>query len=326
MIRVSAPARANLLGNPSDQYGGATLACSVPLRAWAELTPGEGRVQVGEARFEIRGHADLAVRGDDFDIARAVFAHLGIERPDVDVRLGSEIPRQSGMAGSTALVVALLKAVLSSRGEEPHPYALAERAREVERTELGIQCGFVDQYLCVFGGLRHVDLAGKAADGEGFAPYATVEDLTPVVPSLPFLLAFTGVRHSSDAVHRPLRERWLAGEVPVVEGYTRIAALGREGKRALIDGDLARVAACMNENHRIQRDLGGSGVVNDRLIDAARDAGAPAAKLAGAGNGGTIVAMWNEQDARPLEEALRKAGAVAFFRPAPVPGARLDPS
>lgn len=320
MIRVSAPARANLLGNPSDQYGGATLSCSVPLRAWAEVAPGAGVASTADAQFQLGEDGALAPRGDDFDLSRAVLRHLGGPSEGVDLRFGSEIPRQSGMAGSTALVVVLLAALLRARDETWHPYALAERARLIEREELGIQCGFVDQYLTVFGGLRYVDLRGKAHDGEDLPPYATVEDLAPVVPRLPFLLAFSGVQHSSDAVHRPLRQRWLDGEPACVEGYARVTELAREGKRALIDGDLAALAACMNENHAIQRGLGGSGEVNDRLIDAALGAGAAAAKLAGAGNGGTIVVLEGSADRARLEAALRAEGAVAFYRPEVVPG------
>ena len=84
----------------------------------------------------------------------------------------------------------------------------------VERTQLGVACGYVDAYLCVFGGLRYVDFRGKRPDhGPGEGPLATVEALELGPEPLPFAVAFTGVRHRSDSVHRPLRERWLAGLV-----------------------------------------------------------------------------------------------------------------
>ena len=80
----------------------------------------------------------------------------------------------------------------------------------------------------------------------------------------------------------------------------------------------------MNENHAIQRDLGGSGESNERLIAAALDAGALGAKLAGAGDGGTIIALWPGEDTTPLEEALREAGASAIYRPEVTPGATIE--
>jgi mevalonate kinase len=152
-----------------------------------------------------------------------------------------------------------------------------------------------------------------------------VEDLGGEAPALPFLLAHTGVRHSSDAVHRPLRERWLAGEPEVVAAYARVAELGVLGKSALQRGDWAAFGALMNENHALQRGLGGSGPENEKLIDAALAAGALGAKLAGAGGGGTIVALWPAADAAPLEAALHAAGAAALWRPALAPGVRLEP-
>ncbi|MEA3338561.1 MAG: hypothetical protein U9R15_01215 [Chloroflexota bacterium] len=80
----------------------------------------------------------------------------------------------------------------------------------------------------------------------------------------------------------------------------------------------------MNENHAIQRDLGGSGESNERLIAAALEAGAPGAKLAGAGSGGTIIALWPWEDSTRLEQVLRKAGASAIYRPQVTPGATVE--
>jgi mevalonate kinase len=138
------------------------------------------------------------------------------------------------------------------------------------------------------------------------------------------VLGFTGVRHSSGTVHKPLRERWLEGEPAVVDGYRRITELARIGKKALLVEDWELLGRLMNENHAIQRDLGGSGESNEGLIGAALDAGALGAKLAGAGDGGTIIALWPNGDVLPLEEALRQAGAQATYDLRPTPGATVE--
>jgi len=80
----------------------------------------------------------------------------------------------------------------------------------------------------------------------------------------------------------------------------------------------------MNENHAIQRDLGGSGESNEKLITAALEAGALGAKLAGAGHGGTVIALWPWPDATRLEEALREAGASKTYRLQVAPGAMIE--
>jgi galactokinase/mevalonate kinase-like predicted kinase len=323
-LACSAPARANLIGNPSDQYGGVTLACSVRLRAHVALEPASGtRVAAGGGEIALLERSQLALQGDLFDVARAVLASFDGPLPPLRIAYRSEVPLGSGLAGSTALVVALLRALLAWRGEEAGPpERLAERAREIERGFLGVTCGYVDQYLAVFGGCQFVDFRGKSPEGScATEPFASVE---PIAGPLPFVLAFTGKRHSSDSVHRPIRARWLAAEPGVREATERMASLGRAGRRALLERDWPRLGALMNENHALVRDLGGSGDANERLIDAALAAGAPGAKLAGAGDGGTIVALWPGDDARPLEDALGRAGAAALYRPSREPGVRLE--
>ena len=229
------------------------------------------------------------------------------------------------MAGSTALVVALLQAILAWQGEAINRYQLAERARYIELNNLKVVCGYQDAYMTTFGGLNYMDFRGKQfyrnAEAELFA---AVEPLAAYVPSLPFVLALTGVRHSSGAVHRPIRERWLEGETAVVNSYKRIAELARLGKKALLLKDWPTLGQLMNENHAIQRDLGGSGAANERLIAAALDAGALSAKLAGAGNGGTIIALWPSDDKTRLERALCSAGATAFHQPQLAPGVSMS--
>jgi galactokinase/mevalonate kinase-like predicted kinase len=229
------------------------------------------------------------------------------------------------MSGSTALVVALLQALLAWQGQYPHMYQLAERARHIELNYLRVVCGYQDAYMCTFGGLNYMDFRGKQFYREAEAElFATIEPLSAYCPELPFVLGYTGVQHASGEVHKPLRERWLEGESAVVEGYGRITEIARMGKKALFMADWPLMGGLMNENHAIQRDLGGSGESNERLIAAALEAGALGAKLAGAGHGGTIIALWPWPDATQLEEALHEAGASAIYRLKVAPGAIIE--
>ena len=325
-IICSAPGRAGIIGNPTDMYGGAVLSCSVEMRAQVTVTPAPDLVlETGEQKCRIFGRDDLRPQGDCFDVARAILDYMRLPPLACRVRYESDIPLRSGMSGSTALVVAILQALLAWQGEYPNRYRLAERARHIELNYLKVVCGYQDAYMCTFGGLNYMDFRGKqfyrSAEAELFA---TIESLAAYVPELPFVLGFTGVRHSSGAVHKPLRERWLDGESVVVAGYERITEIARMGKKALIAEDWPLLGRLMNENHAIQRDLGGSGESNERLIGAALEAGAPGAKLAGAGSGGTIIALWPWPDTTRLEKALREAGASAVYCLQVAPGATIE--
>jgi mevalonate kinase len=177
--------------------------------------------------------------------------------------------------------------------------------------------------MAIFGGLNFMDFAGKEQlEQRDDEPLATIEPLAQRVTMPPILLAHTGVQHHSGQVHSSPRERWLAGEPLVRRNYARIAELARTGKRALVQQDWTRLGELMNENHALVAELGGSGPDNERLIAAARDAGAWGAKLAGAGGGGTILAL--AADPETVGAALTAAGAERLLVPAPMPGLLVE--
>ncbi len=322
----SAPGRAGIIGNPTDMYGGSVLSCSVGMRARVTVTPAE------EPTFHTRGRdcvltrrEDLRPRGDYFDIPRAIMDYFRLPKLQCRVDYFSELPVGSGMSSSTALLVAMLQAILAWQGNPRPNYQLAEMARYIELNHLKIVGGYQDAYMCTFGGLNYMDFRGKQFYRETEAElFATVEPLAPYVNSLPFMLAFTGVHHSSNRVHKPLRERWLEGDPEVRAGYERISELARAGKKALLLEDWDTLGRLMNENHDIQRSLGGSGETNEALIAAALAAGAPGAKLAGAGDGGTIIILWPNEDVATLEAVMAAAGTTATYTLAISPGVTVD--
>lgn len=336
-IISSAPGRAGIVGNPTDIYGGCVISCSVGMRAKVVITP-HPTLSLVTAKEEviIAKLEDLALAGDRYDIVRAVISHFSLLGEHCRIEYDSSIPSNSGLAGSTALMVALVQGLLARQNRFPHRYLLAETARYIELHRLKIICGYQDAYMTTFGGLNFMDFSakrigirrGKLSDRPLEEElYASIEALAPFLRNtqeLPFVLARTPVKRVSGAVHKPLRERWLAGEPAVVQGYQRIAELAQLGKKALLNEDWPQLGALMNENHEIQRNLGGSGESNERLIAAALGAGALGAKLAGAGEGGTIIALWPHKDFSPLETALQEAGAAALYRPVIDVGAVLE--
>jgi len=324
IIHCSAPGRCGIIGNPTDMYGGSVISCSIPYRAQVTVEPCDHlEIAAAGQRLVVEKAGDLALNGDYFDVARAVLDYLHDDALCCRISYWTDIPVKAGVSGSTALTVAILYGLLCLKGVKHDRYRIAELARYIELNHLRIVCGYQDAYMCTFGGLNYMDFRDKQfyrrAEEE---LYATIEPLEQYVPELPFVLAHTGVRHSSDAVHKPLRERWLEGDAAVRQGYEEIARLAREGKKALLGRDWARLGRLMNQNHAIQRDLGGSGEANERLIKVALDHGALGAKLAGAGDGGTIIALHPEPEV--LAGAFRDAQSELVFRPYPGPGVRLE--
>ena len=330
MIQASAPGRCGLIGNPTDMYGGTVISCSTRERARCSLSYDVDRlmITVSGQTLILETSNDLVLRpGDYLNVARAALSALEID-PAVTapfhLSAQTEVPMQAGLAGSTAILACITGALLAHLDLTLSPYETAELVRKIEYDVLGIVCGFQDHYMAVFGGLNCLDFRGKdsAQIQDSETPFGSVELLSPYVGRLPLVLAHTGVRHHSGSVHTSPRERWLRGDLEVVDGYTEIGTLARRGKRALLSGDWDTLASLMNRNHAIVRGLGGSGEANEKLIAAALAGGAAGAKLAGAGGGGTILALTHDRDRTVA--ALEAAGAEAILFPEPMPGLTIE--
>ena len=282
------------------------VSCSVPARAICRLTT--------EVETSLP---------DDPTLWNAATARFPLT--NVCVEWSSDIPRSSGLAGSTALLASTLACVLTARGEAPDLESVdgksqfAELIRDVEFHDAGVQCGFQDAYMAVFGGLQTMDFAGKSPTKVG--PPAT---MTAMRCDLPFLLVTTGVQRLSGSVHGPVIQRWLAKEQKIVDAVEEVAKLGRCGAEALRNQDWRELAACMNRNQQVINASGGSGEAIDKLVEDCLDAGALAAKLAGAGMGGTVIALAEDLDR--LEENLCARGYTHFMRPEIAPGLRFEPA
>jgi galactokinase/mevalonate kinase-like predicted kinase len=302
---ASAPGRCGIVGNPSDIYGGNVLSCSLPVRATCRLSLGQDHVLPEDTRL--------------WD---AVTKRFPIEGP-VRVEWTTGIPRSSGLSGSTAIVAATLAAVLSARGCPPELDTddartnFAELVRDIEINAAGIKGGYQDAYVIAHGGLRLMRFAAKHPVIPG--PNGVAESLNA---PLPFLLVTTGVERLSGSVHGPMIDRWLSGERLVMDSMERITQIGLEGAEALLSADYTRLGALMDENHRLVAALGGSGEAIDALIARCKHHGALGAKLAGAGLGGTVIAL--TEDAEALQAKLAEDGYSRFLRPEIQPGVRLE--
>ena len=320
IIEASAPGRAGIVGNPADGYGGSVISCTTEECAHVALAPSKKCVVTISGKTKtFSKRSDYALSGNYFDPFRAICRFLKRYNLKVRIRAWTDIPVQAGLAGSTALLASLLTAILKYLKSDWTKYYLAEMLRIIELHYLRIQCGYQDQYMTIFGGINYMDFREKehyrVLEEEIFA---TIEPLAAFIDELPMVLIHTGVKRVSGVILKPIRQRWLEGDKLVIDGYNHIGELARRGKRALIEKDWPSLAELMNENHEIQKSLGASGVHNDRLIDAAMRNGALAAKLAGAGGGGTIIVLTDNPE--KIIRACKRAGASRILFPKPSPG------
>jgi galactokinase/mevalonate kinase-like predicted kinase len=320
-------------------YGGAVVSCSTRERARVTITECDSLEIVVEGNVRtIRTPEDLRQDNGMFDAVLAAVEYFELGGEHLRIEVSSDIPVRAGLSGSTAVMTALAAGLLewmertgfrlfdqselwkTARGSR---YLLAETVRFIELYFLKIVCGYQDAYMCSFGSLNLLDFSDKekylSLDRE---PLGTVEDLAAAAPPLPLVLVHTGIQRVSGAVHKPVRDRWIEGDPLVVRGTLRLAHIARMAKRAIITGDWERLGEAMTENHEIVRSWGSSSDINERYIRIALDSGAIAAKLAGAGKGGTIIALHTAPEA--LKRAFDAEGVGNVLYPAPVEGVRRE--
>src|ERR687886_1662750 len=144
-VVASAPGRCGVVGNPTDMYGGSVISCSTRERAFVSIEPHEHLIlEADQGPVRIQQRADLQLKGDHVDILRAVLAHQRFFRLQAYVRCWSDLPFAAGLSGSTAMVVAALRAVLAFQGLSYAKHYSAECARSVELNYMGVVCGYQD--------------------------------------------------------------------------------------------------------------------------------------------------------------------------------------
>ncbi len=308
MISSSAPGRIGVLGNPSDIYGGKVIAMAIQYRAYVWL---KSASSLSVKTFQGDGDANL------FNLIETSFKRLWKEgwvkesNPRMKVTIKTDVPRESGMGGSTAIVLAYLDACRKMYGLDFDKSRLAEMAQKIEHKELGIVAGYNDRYIIAFGGLAFMDFTGKDVDREVWdgEPYARIRPILGL--EIPLLCGYWGVRRSSGSVHAPIRKRFLEGDPKITQAIKQLVDLTDMGEKAIIQGDWEELGRLMNKNYQIAQEIGWAYKIDDKLREIGLKHGAKAAKLGGAGNGGVMIFLCPEKR-EEVTKSLREAGAKVF--------------
>lgn len=322
-VRREAYARAGLLGNPSDIFEGRAIALALAnFRASVSIEPAphfsiapgaDDRLEYPSLR-EAADALDAYGSDDGVRLLRAALHRFVALRGGLgdlaadDARLrfriayATDIPRQVGLAGSSAIVIAALRALGDWLGPRLPPAQLAEAALACETEELGITAGPMDRVIQAYEGLLAMD----------FAPPRRPESYRALDPArLPPLFIAWNPRGGlpSRVQHGGVRQRWLRGDTEVRRMVEELIALADAGVRCLERGDARELAELVERNFAVRARVYDVGDVDRALVALAR-ASDGAAKLCG--SGGAVIGVLRNDAAWPrLEAAYAAAGFAA---------------
>jgi galactokinase/mevalonate kinase-like predicted kinase len=368
-IRLKIPARINILGNPSDGVEGdfATITAAVNIYAYAEVEPASRIIfEIAQDRTHLEkeagsefttnrqvyevGSFPLPYDGS-LDLLKGAYNRLYKFSPEfrdksdkrgVKITSWSEVPLQSGLGGSSLLVILALVGLREFYQLDKNvlnDYVLAELTQRVEAKELNITCGYADRYMPIFGGIAYLDYRGKLQQKDIFQePFVTVETLDKWVQDLPIMAITTGIKHDSGDVHGCMRPKYLkqekdwmhkGGNFPIMVRFMQGAwETAWRGKMALLHNDLPAFGELMNKNHALVEEMmkycgfkDGAGWANNLFIQMALSSEALGAKLTGAGGGGSVYALVKPGDEEKLEKVWKETARkhqlseAKIFRP-----------
>ena len=330
IIRNRAYARAGLLGNPSDGYHGKTISIIVR-NYWAEVVLYEW-----DSVDIVLAEDDRARFSSIYDLAKDVTLHgyyggirlvkatikrfveycqrhnVHLHDRNFSVRYQTNIPRQVGMAGSSALIAATLRCLIEYYGAEIPLEVQASFVLSVENDELNIAAGLQDRVIQIYEGLVYMDFhQSRERLVNGFRCY-DYESLDPTLLPPLYVAYNNSLSEPTEVFHNDIRGRFNRGDEQVVRAMRHFAELAEQGREALLNRDPMRLARLIDENFDTRRSIYTLPPWQIEMIETARRCGA-SAKFAG--SGGAIVGTY--RDEAMFEELRTRLAAIGsrMFKP-----------
>jgi len=308
VVQATAPGKLILFGEHAVVYGRPAIAVPV-MDVWARA-----RLQAAEVDSGFRIIApdlgrDYLLANAEVDDPLATIIRITLERlnqinpPDVILKVNSTIPLGRGLGSGAAISTAIVRVLGHFFEQSLAPAAVSSLVYEVEKLYHGTPSG-VDNTVVTF------EQPVYFIKGRPIQRMRVGQPFTIVIGD-------SGIVASTREVVADLRHRWQR-EPERYEGYFDEIGVIADQAHVIIEQETSGPAALgklMDENQELLETIGVSSPELDRLIKAARRAGALGAKLSGAGWGGNMLALVPPQPKIivAVTEALTEAGATAVI-------------
>lgn len=306
LIETRAYARAGLFGNPSDGFFGKTIAisvrnfgASVTLYPSPELhiEPQPQDTSVFRSIYHLRDAVSTLGYHGGVPLLKAAikkFAEycesqqIRLPNQNFSIRYSTSIPRQVGLSGSSAIIVAAFRALMQFYDVDIPKAVLPNLVLATEADELGITAGLQDRVIQCYEGCVYMDFDRALMEQQGYGHYEPLD--SRLLPRL-YIAYNTDLGKQSGRVHNDVRTRWLKGEEQVVTTMSAIADVARDGREALLRQDTEALHTLVNRNFDLRARIFTISDRNQNLVNMARSCGASASFT---GSGGSIIGIYRD--------------------------------
>lgn len=328
IIDSSAPTRIDLAGGTLDIWPlylfhdrAQTINAALTLRASCRLAPLPGRdvlLRSDDTGTEVRADGWQALRDThDLKLLAKIVQFFEVEGLSVTTR--SDSPVGAGIAGSSALNIAVCGAVARWKGLSLPDADLLQIAMNVEAQTIDVPTGVQDYRPALYGGVSAVELRVDGVRRLKLGADAAALGARVVV-------AYTGASRNSGINNWEVTKRYIDGDAGVRASFSRIAAIAIRLREALEASDWDAVGRHIADEWEARKQLA-PGVTTpdiDRLIASAAAAGAMASKVCGAGGGGCLFSFGPPERMPAIRAALAAGGARVLDCTIDPDGLRLE--
>ena len=327
-VTASAPTRVDLAGGTVDIWplylfhpGAQTVNAAIGLRAHVRLDArDDDRVLLVSDDLAVTS-GPLAPEALVADTTLPLLARLvdafGVRGVTVTTR--SEAPAGAGIAGSSALNIAVTCALNRWTDRGLGDDALLEIAKNVEAQVIRVPTGLQDYRPAFYGGIAALELGVAGAVRVPLDVSADDLDARLVV-------CYTGAPRDSGINNWDITKRRIDGDPAVTACFDAIVRATASLRAALGRGEWPAVGAALGDEWRARTQL--APAVTTPFIDAlladAAGAGAWAGKVCGAGGGGCVFCLAPPEQTDAIRRRWQDAGAMVLAAPVEVDGVRVE--
>jgi D-glycero-alpha-D-manno-heptose-7-phosphate kinase len=312
----SAPTRIDLAGGTIDIWplylfhdGASTVNAAISLRAHADVeSRADGRVElrsIDTGRTAAASDCDALDIGGDLALLALLARHYRLSGATLTTR--GESPAGAGIAGSSALTIAVCGALARWTGASEAADDILQVAQNVECQTIRVPTGVQDYRPALYGGVAAIELRT-----DGVRRVTLDVDARELERRI--VLAYTGAPRNSGTNNWEITKRHIDGDRRIFDCFERIRDTAAAMRTALERGDWDEVGRQIDAewDNRKQLAPGVTTPLIETLIARARAAGATAAKVCGAGGGGCLFA-YAPPDRRPDVAAALEAGGARLL-------------
>jgi mevalonate kinase len=291
MVTCSAPGKVYLFGEHAVVYGEPAIACAINMR----ISTSVKLVSSGKIKIDAMGKR-LNCMSDEFKYAccaAQTIKQLFNTDFGAEITIKSQLPPRQGLGSSAAVTVSTIKALAECLGIELKNEAVAKIGHQVETAVQGMASP-ADTFVSSTGGVVLIEQTKTC-------------HLSSL--NIPIIIGATGIERSTSDVIASVTRLKQKYPTLITDVLSSIGDITRLGKQKLAEEDFVGLGELMNINQGLLESIGVSDEALSRLIYASRAAGALGAKITGAGRGGCMLAITQDENVKNVSQAIEKNDA-----------------